>query len=73
MNSGLSVAYVSGVENQNLPADCRITSEDVDRVRTACTKNSPPSYRGIDILLSSPWPDNVTKLDEKFVSIFLLQ
>ncbi|XKL66608.1 hypothetical protein PGB90_010028 [Kerria lacca] len=66
-NSGLTVAYVSGVENPTLNTECQITKDDIERVRNACVKSQEASFRGIDILLTSTWPANVTRFDEKMV------
>ncbi|XP_063980346.1 CWF19-like protein 1 isoform X2 [Diachasmimorpha longicaudata] len=63
--SGLKIAYISGVEavQESLSNDSINFSEnDVISVRNSCLKGQP-SFRGIDILLTSQWSQNVTKFD----------
>lgn len=66
MSEGLKVAYVSGTEGDR-DAATRFTAADVVRVRDSCIKGQP-SYRGVDVLLTSQWPQGVTQRDEKTVS-----
>lgn len=63
--SGLKIAYVSGVEkgqDSSLNEAIHLTENDVVSVRNSCMKGQP-SFRGIDILLTSQWPQDVTKFD----------
>lgn len=64
-SSGLKIAYVSGVESQN-PSGASdahtFNQSDVSAIRDICLKGQP-SFRGVDVLLSSPWPHEVTNLD----------
>lgn len=62
-NTGLIIAYVSGVEDPKLSKECQITADDIERVRIACVKNQQESFRGIDVLLTSEWPAGVTNED----------
>lgn len=62
-SSGLKICYVSGVEGTS-PGDCTFTAADVTKVRESCVRGQP-SYRGVDILLTSAWPSGVTRLDPK--------
>lgn len=66
-SGGLKLAYVSGVESSE-SSPCGFTAADVVRVRDSCIKGQP-SYRGIDILLTSQWPQGVTQRDDKCVSV----
>lgn len=61
--SGLKIAYISGIENdtKEFKAIC-FQKSDVVSIKNACLKGQP-SFRGIDILLSSPWPKGITNLD----------
>lgn len=68
-NSGLLIAYVSGVEDPEIDTACRVCEDDLTRVRNACLKNQNSPHQGIDILLTSTWPANVTKHDESSVRI----
>ncbi|XP_054278247.1 CWF19-like protein 1 [Macrosteles quadrilineatus] len=63
VSEGLKVAYVSGTEGDR-DAATRFTAADVVRVRDSCVKGQP-SYRGVDVLLTSQWPQGVTQRDEK--------
>jgi hypothetical protein len=66
VSEGLKVAYVSGTEGEKDSAT-RFTAADVVRVRDSCVKGQP-SYRGVDVLLTSQWPQGVTQRDDKTVS-----
>ncbi|XP_046435510.1 CWF19-like protein 1 [Neodiprion fabricii] len=64
-SSGLKIAYISGVENSNSARSSgtyNFNQTDVTAIRDICLKGQP-SFRGVDILLSSPWPQDVTNLD----------
>ncbi|OAD59303.1 CWF19-like protein 1 [Eufriesea mexicana] len=62
-SSGLKIAYISGIENNSSEKKSIYFSEsDVVSIKQACLKGQP-SFRGIDILMSSPWPAGVTNLD----------
>lgn len=65
-SGGLKVAYVSGSESGESSA-CGLTAADVTRVRDSCVRGQP-SYRGVDILITSEWPQDITRLDDKAVS-----
>lgn len=69
-NSGLTIAYVSGIEDSSVSSECQITPEDIERTRNACVKTQQAAYRGTDILLTSTWPENVTKFDNNSVISF---
>ncbi|XP_039300749.1 CWF19-like protein 1, partial [Nilaparvata lugens] len=62
--SGMRIAYVSGVEGDK--KEYTFTKEDIIQVRDSCIKGQP-SYRGVDFLLTSPWPSGICNLDEKAV------
>ncbi|KAK7582510.1 hypothetical protein V9T40_013955 [Parthenolecanium corni] len=66
-NSGLTIAYVSGIEDSSVSSECQITPEDIERTRNACVKTQQAAYRGTDILLTSTWPENVTKFDNNSI------
>ncbi|GLG99136.1 CWF19-like protein 1 homolog [Gryllus bimaculatus] len=61
--SGLKMAYVSGKpsseENEN---DCTFTKNDVTAVRDICLRSNS-NFKGVDILATSGWPQNVMNLD----------
>ncbi|XP_029051713.1 CWF19-like protein 1 [Osmia bicornis bicornis] len=62
-SSGLKIAYISGTEDNSSETKVTCFNEgDAMAVKQACLKGQP-SFRGIDILLSSPWPDGITNLD----------
>ncbi|XP_039276496.1 CWF19-like protein 1 [Nilaparvata lugens] len=62
--SGMRIAYLSGVEGDK--KEYTFTKEDIVQVRDSCIKGQP-SYRGVDFLLTSPWPSDICNLDEKAV------
>lgn len=60
VSSGLKIAYVSGVEArdsvQNSIYNFRV--DDVNAVAESCLAgNNTGDYRGVDILITSQWPD----------------
>ena len=62
-SSGLKIAYISGVDKSvTEEKTCNIDEADVTAIRNSCLKGQP-SYRGVDILLTSPWPKGITNLD----------
>lgn len=64
-DSGLKIAYLSGVEKTvNENKAIHFSEKDVLSIRNTCLK-SQSSFRGVDILLTSPWPDGITHLDSK--------
>ncbi|PBC31219.1 CWF19 protein [Apis cerana cerana] len=62
-SSGLKIAYIGGIESNSseMKSIC-FDENDVMSIKQACLKGQP-SFRGIDILMSSPWPADVTNLD----------
>ncbi|XP_068024594.1 CWF19-like protein 1 isoform X1 [Melanerpes formicivorus] len=53
--SGLQIAYLSGTEAQQEPAPAySFSAKDVAELKTSLL--ATPSFRGVDILLTSPWP-----------------
>ncbi|KAI4504302.1 hypothetical protein M0802_000773 [Mischocyttarus mexicanus] len=63
--SGLKIAYISGIESNKTDfKEICFQKNDVVSVKNACLKGQP-SFRGVDILLSSPWPTGITDLDPK--------
>ncbi|XP_015599550.1 CWF19-like protein 1 [Cephus cinctus] len=64
-SSGLKIAYLSGVETTSSESSpCTFDENDVLAVRYNCLKGQP-SFRGVDILLTSPWPKDITQSDPK--------
>ncbi|KAL7295493.1 hypothetical protein TKK_0011141 [Trichogramma kaykai] len=63
-SSGLKIAYLSGVQRKSPedPEECTFSEKDVISIKNSCIKI--PSFRGVDILLSSQWPDFITNLDQ---------
>lgn len=60
-SSGLKIVYLSGIEGASCKA-IRFDEQDVVSIRNSCLKGQP-SFRGVDVLLTSPWPEDVTNLD----------
>lgn len=64
-SSGLKIAYLSGTEKVSTEDKAiHFNEHDVVSVRNSCLKGQP-SFRGVDILLTSPWPEGITNLDAK--------
>ncbi|EZA49776.1 CWF19-like protein [Ooceraea biroi] len=62
-SSGLKIAYLSGTEKTSTSNEAIHFSElDVIAIKNSCLKGQP-SFRGVDILMTSPWPDSITNLD----------
>lgn len=62
-SSGLKIAYLSGIEQKSTGNKAIYFNEkDVISVKNSCLKGQP-SFRGVDILLTSPWPEGVTNFD----------
>ncbi|XP_075459167.1 CWF19-like protein 1 isoform X2 [Ascaphus truei] len=56
--SGLQIAYVSGMESASDPAPAYcFTAKDIMSLKTSLTSNA--KFKGVDILLTSPWPKDV--------------
>ncbi|NXL67458.1 C19L1 protein, partial [Chordeiles acutipennis] len=56
--SGLQIAYLSGIESQDEPAPAySFSAKDVADLKTSLL--STPNFKGVDILLTSPWPRDV--------------
>lgn len=62
-SSGLKIAYLSGIEKTtNENKFISFDEQDVVSVKNSCLKGQP-SFRGVDILLTSPWPDGIINHD----------
>ncbi|KFQ26910.1 CWF19-like 1, partial [Merops nubicus] len=56
--SGLQIAYLSGTEAQEEPAPAySFSAKDVVELKMSLLSN--PNFKGVDILLTSPWPRDV--------------
>ena len=58
-SSGLKIAYLSGVEGSGEKPDISFTVDDVNNLVTPPTADS--AFKGVDILLTSQWPEGVEK------------
>ncbi|POI27103.1 hypothetical protein CIB84_009147 [Bambusicola thoracicus] len=57
-SSGLQIAYLSGTESQDEPTPAySFSSKDVTELKSSLL--STPDFKGVDILLTSPWPRGV--------------
>mgnify|MGYP001792300388 CR=1 FL=1 len=56
--SGLSVAYISGLDGGSKDDFSHFSESDVDSLKQKV--RSAPNFAGIDILLTSPWPKGVS-------------
>ncbi len=64
-SSGLSVAYLSGVEGLTPSPTC-FTPEDATALHVPLTSSS--KFQGVDVLLTSQWPRGVEKYATQAVS-----
>ncbi|XP_063303894.1 CWF19-like protein 1 [Pelobates fuscus] len=56
--SGLQIAYLSGIESRSEPAPAYcFSAKDIQSLKLSLTSNS--KFKGVDILLTSPWPKEV--------------
>ena len=65
-SSGLSVAYLSGMEGPS--SDSTFIADDIEALRIPLLSNS--QFKGVDILLTSQWPAGVEKYGTSPVSLF---
>jgi len=67
-SSGLTVAYLSGVESSGEAAadDAHFAAKDVDDLRQSLA--GAGQFRGVDLLLTSQWPRGVDKYATAVVS-----
>lgn len=56
----MKIAYISGIEDTNAKDVCNYTPKDVQELYDVCVRGNP-SFRGVDILLSSQWPSGITR------------
>ncbi|XP_053864467.1 CWF19-like protein 1 isoform X1 [Malaclemys terrapin pileata] len=62
--SGLQIAYLSGTESLSEPAPAySFSSKDVSELKMSLF--STPKFKGVDILLTSPWPRGVGNFGNK--------
>lgn len=65
-SKGLKIAYISGLGGKE-SSDWQYSSKDVEELYNACVRGNA-AFRGVDILLTSQWPENVMNNDSKKVS-----
>lgn len=66
--SGLQIAYLSGTEARDEPAPAySFSAKDVAELKTSLL--STPNFKGVDILLTSPWPRDVGTFGNSAVSV----
>lgn len=66
-SSGLQIVYLSGTESLNEPVPgYSFTPKDVSSLRTMLCSTS--QFKGVDILLTSPWPKYVGNFGNSSVS-----
>lgn len=66
------MAYLSGLEkgaDSVSDTNIRFTSDDVDKIRLPLVSNA--EFKGIDVLLTSQWPQGVDKYGNNVVSILI--
>lgn len=69
-SSGLQIVYLSGTESLNEPVPgYSFSPKDVSSLRTMLC--STPQFKGVDILLTSPWPKYVGNFGNSSVVVFV--
>lgn len=66
-SKGVKIAYISGIAGKE-SSDYEYSSQDVTELYNACVRGNP-CFRGVDILLTSQWPTDVSKYDPKKVTL----
>lgn len=64
-SGGLKIAYLSGIAAEKEKQAHSFDLDDVTALRDACLRGNS-NYRGVDVLVTSQWPEDVAKFDEKF-------
>lgn len=54
----MKIAYLSGLFENNLDKSWTHTDKDISALCDACIRGNP-SFRGVDILLTSQWPAGI--------------
>ncbi|CAH1116499.1 unnamed protein product [Phaedon cochleariae] len=67
-SNGLKIAYISGVSGTNTSGSWTFSEKDVTELCDACLRGNP-TFRGVDFLLSSQWPSNITSETSKKISL----
>lgn len=62
-SGGLKIAYISGVASETDEPSHGYTAKDASALYDVCVRGNP-SFRGVDILLSSQWPAGIAKPSE---------
>ncbi|KYB26604.1 CWF19-like protein 1 [Tribolium castaneum] len=64
---GFRIAYLSGIAGKE-SNDYEYTAKDVTELYDMCVRGNP-CFRGVDVLLTSQWPADVTRNDPKQVKL----
>lgn len=64
-SNGLRIAYISGKNDGT--SDSSFTEADVVCVRDVCLRGQP-NFKGVDILVTSTWPEGISRFHNKAVS-----
>lgn len=62
-SGGLKIAYVSGLSSKDGNDSYNFNLEDVQLLKDVCIKGDA-GFRGVDILLTSQWPNGVMNEDK---------
>lgn len=69
-SGNLKIAYLSGISNKEKKKNSfEFDKSDINSLRDMCMRGQP-NFRGIDILLTSQWPENVFNLDPEHKVIY---
>ncbi|XP_071054059.1 CWF19-like protein 1 [Onthophagus taurus] len=67
--NGVKIAYLSGISSQNKTTkDFNFSLEEILALKDVCVKDNH-DYRGVDILLTSQWPNKVNNLTKDEINV----
>lgn len=70
VSKGIKIAYISGICDDETKLWTHSIKE-VNELCDACVKGNP-SFRGVDILLTSQWPSNIIASDTQKVTLKII-
>lgn len=64
-SGGLKIAYLSGIATDKGKEQHNFDADDIVALKDACLRGNS-SFRGVDLLVTSQWPEGVSKFHDKF-------
>lgn len=69
-SNGLKIAYISGIAKNDSTNSYMYNIDDAVALKDVCRRGNS-NFKGVDILITSQWPNGVMKSDTKY-NVFLL-